>query len=102
MNRKALIRDKQTLVPVMTPLAILANTACLLGAVSAPHEPHGSQTHQEQSRKGAEKETTEVRPAHVPVVRTVKAGGGRLDWCTKSDLIAFDVRGKDREPQPRG
>jgi hypothetical protein len=55
------------------------------------------------ARASAQKEQTERKeprerephPEGEPRVRTLRPGGGRLDWCHKSGLIAFDALGKD-------
>jgi hypothetical protein len=94
------ILDRKTLFLRVAPMALLAITAASPAPASAPPGAHAIQARPEQTKtEGAgkdEKETSDVKQAEAPKVKTLRAGGSRLDWCDKSDLIAFDVRGKNK------
>jgi hypothetical protein len=57
---------------------------------------HCARAFAETERIG-QKEPTEREPRREGEarVKTLRPGGGRLDWCHKNDLIAFDALGED-------
>jgi len=50
---------------------------------------------QQRGEVDDEKEKKEPASARALPVRVVRRGGSRLDWCAGTNLLAFDVLGKD-------